>query len=217
MRIDRKLNLIFPMAREDGSVLYAFSAPMRKETFETYALVIAKTFERIHAENIVNRSGPRVSAMILKEVAKSTTRINTTIQKDGPTDWWDGDDGVEKGLLGEWRRLTTILAPNGAGGWDTVMYDIALRRDLMSEEEQSEVEGAIAFFMVVSAMHRKTMRIPLLAQSGAMWGWSITYSDITEFRNSLTTSTKEEDSGTKETLEEKQDPSTPRPPSSIPI
>lgn len=193
MKLDRKLNLVIPIERDDGTTLNVYAQPLSKDVFEKYALVMAKTFTRIYAEKIAYMGGPRVALMLLKEVAEGTRRM------DGSTTWWEGPDGVEAGLLGEMWRTTTVLAPADGGGWEQIMYEVALKRDLLTEDDRSEVEGAITFFTVLSAMHRREERLVMLQAAAGMWRWQITSSTLPEFRNSLPTSTPGAGTGTKAT------------------
>lgn len=192
MKIDRKLNLVIPIERDDGP-LYIFSMPVDRLVFERYFLVISKTFSRVYQENLGFLGGPRVCALMLKEVAQNTPR------SDRSGSLWDGPDGVENGLVAEIRRLTNVLAPTD-GGWRQIPYEDALKRDMLTEDEVSEVEGAITFFIVNWCMHKKAVAEAILQSAAGMWGLEVTSSSITEYRSSLTISTPPEPSGEKEAL-----------------
>ena len=188
MRLDRKLNLVIPIDRDDGTTLYTFSSPLRREVWEQYHMVISKTFTRIYAENLSFMGGPRNAALMLKDMAKNTAR------PDRSGDWWEGQDGVERGLRPEMRRLTTVMVPRAeGGGWEQVQYDDAIARDMLTEDEASEVEGAVAFFTVNSAMHKAAALKGIMAAAAGMWGMQVTSSPFSEWRNSLTTSTADDD------------------------
>jgi hypothetical protein len=190
MKIDRRLNLVLTLEREDGSPLHVFSTPIGREVFETYFMVISKTFSRIYAENLSFLGGPRVCAMMIKDVALNTARPDRT------GNMWEGPDGVENGLMNEIRRLTNVLIP-AEGGWTVVPYADALARRVMDEEEASEVEGAITFFTVNWLMHKKATARAILEAAAGMWGWLITSSPLSDYKNGLQTSTPTEPSGPK--------------------
>jgi hypothetical protein len=205
LRIDRKLNLVVPLNREGGS-LYVYSVPISSEVFQQYFMVISKMFSALMRENLGWLGGPRVSAMMLRDIATNTMR------SDHVSNWWSGPDGVEQGLMGEIRRLTNVFMPSGyttitegegddatsvkrPTGWEMVQYEDAIKRELLDEEEISEVEGALVFFTVNSAMHKRENRGEILGAAAGLWGWLITSLPILEFRSSLTTWTPAADTG----------------------
>ena len=62
MHINRKLNLVIPIERADGSQIFTHSTPISAEVFDKYFLVIAKTFSAIYSEGLGPLGGPRVAA-----------------------------------------------------------------------------------------------------------------------------------------------------------
>jgi hypothetical protein len=185
VNIDRKLNLVIPLERADGGDLYVYSIPMRREVWEHFFMVLAKTFTVIYQGQLGWMSGPRVAGLLLREVAQ------TTMRADGSSSWWEGDDGVEMSLLPEMRRLTSVLVPEG-GVWRQVLLDDAVDKKLLTDDEVAEVTGALAFFTVNSAMHKPKVLAAMLNAAAGVWGWQITSSTLSEFRSSLTTSTTDD-------------------------
>jgi len=179
MRIDRNLNLVIPLEREDGPI-YIHSTPISREVFERYYLVIAKTFASIHQEGLTVIAGPRVSYLMLRDIA----------QKSGS---WDGPGGVQAGLINEMRRLTNVVMP-GERGWHVVPFQNAIDREMLDDEEVAEAEGAIVFFTCVVAMHRKAVAMAMVDGLNDLWGTRTTSSNSTEFAGSLPTSTATETS-----------------------
>lgn len=177
MEINRKLNFVVPIER-DGSTLYAHATPISREVFENYHLVIAKTFSKIYNEGLGFSAGPRVAAMLLKQTA-----IETGVWGNRQ----DGTAGVEAGLLGEIRRLTNVIAL-GPNGWAPFPFAEAIAKGLVDADELSEVENAIVYFTVASAMHRKAELTAILAGAANLWGAQVTSSNTTEFAASLQTS-----------------------------
>lgn len=188
MRIDKRLNLVVPILGEpkvtkdergedvesDNVVAYVHSTPISREVFESFHMVLAKTFSRLYTEGLNWRIGPRVAAMTLKSVAVA----------EGS---WEGPDGVEAGLVNEIKRLTNVAVP-GASGWTTIPYTEATTKGIISPEDAGEVENAIAFFIVASAIHHRSEVKPIVTQAAKLWGGLITLSNSTEFAASLPTS-----------------------------
>jgi len=180
MKIDKKLNLVIPIETDDGT-LYVHSMPIRREIFDTYFLVLSKTFAAIHGEGLGEIAGPRVAALILKKIAMDTGM-------------WEGEMGVQRGLINEIHRQTNVLVL-GDKGWQTVPYDEAISKQLISADDAVEVENAITFFIVSSAMHRRAMVKKMVEGAAVLWGGQISSLNCTEFASSLPTSTETVNSG----------------------
>lgn len=181
MNIDRNLNIVIPIERESGPV-YVHAAPISRAVFERYFLVISKTFAAIHAEGLSALSGPRVAGMMLKKIAQDREE-------------WDGPEGVERGLMMEIRRLSSVVQPKTSGGWETVPLQEALDRKTLDEDDVSEVENVLVFFTVAYSMLRKGDRRPALEGASSIWGARIESLNSTAFAASLPTSTATASSG----------------------
>ncbi len=182
MKIDHQLNLVIPIEREDGAAIHVFSSPIPRAVFERYYMPIAQTFNAIYSGGLGIMSGPRVAAMVLKDVA----------MKLGV---WDGVEGVERGLVQEVRRLTNVLAL-GEHGWDTIPIHEAIAKGHLDEDDASEVENALVFFTVAYHMHKKTDRKGILDGAMKLWGGRLESLSFSEFRDSLSKSTPETPSHT---------------------
>lgn len=181
VKIDRKLNLVVPI-ESDGKIIYVHSMPVSKQVFESNFLVMAKTFSRIHSEGLGAIGGPRIAAFMLKQVATDMGE--------------EAAEAVEKGLMNEIRRLTNVVMI-GASGWETVPFVEAVAKKLISEEDVAEVENAMVFFTVASAMYRREQRQVMLTGAARLWGAQIESLNCTEFATSLRTLTQVESSGAK--------------------
>lgn len=181
MRIERNLNLVIPVEREGGTI-YVHSTPLSRDVFERYYLVISKTFTRLYGEGLGFTAGPRVAALMLKEVAVSLGQ-------------WEGPEGVELGLVSEWRRLSTVITPEESKGWTSYPLQTAVDRKLLDGDELSEVENCLAFFIVASAMHKRKELPAILAAVGHLWGALVTLLNSTAYMSSLQTSTEDASSG----------------------
>lgn len=174
MKIDKRLNLVVPV-EDDTGTFYVHAAPISHSVFERYYKVLARTFTVI-VSYYSEVSGPRVALMTLREMAEQIGM----------------KDDVENGLIPEIRRSANVLVPAAGGGFETVMFQTALDRGMLSEEDKSEVENALVFFTVYSAMLKRQQRMELLDGASRMWGASITSLGCTEYGHSLRTSTEVE-------------------------
>lgn len=174
MRIDRKLNLVLPIER-DGGTIYVHSTPIGREVFERYFLPISKAFTAIYAEGLGTTGGPRVAAMMLRKISEDMGQ-------------WEGAEGVEAGLMNEIRRLSNV-AVLGPGGWTQMPLQDAVDQDFFSEDERSEVENVLVFFMVASAMHLRKELDGVIAIASRLWQARAESRSFTDFRNSLPIST----------------------------
>lgn len=182
MQIDRHLNFVIPILRDDGSTAYVHAAPIGKQVFETYFLVIAKTFSQIYAEGLQTLAGPRVAGLMLKKIATEQGQ-------------WEA---VERGLVNEIRRLANVVALTSKG-WTTFPFQEAIDQKFFLEDDISEVENALTFFTVASAMHRRNVLEVILSAAGELWTAQTTSSTLTEFTTSLTTSSGGESTGERAT------------------
>ena len=188
MKIDAKLNLVIPIygdpqimndpktgkeAEIDTIKAYVHATPISREVFEANFVVISKTFSAIYGEGLGAIAGPRVARMMLKKVAEDLGM-------------WDE---VQGGLVAEMRRLANYIGP-GQNGWETLPLEIAVQRQLIDGDDAAEVENAVAFFTVVSAMHRRNALRATLAGAASLWSAQITSLNCTDFAASLKTSTE---------------------------
>jgi hypothetical protein len=181
MKIDKNLNLVFPIERDAGKV-YVHTVPLSLEMFERHALVIAKTFTLIYQQGLQAVAGPRVASILLKQQAKVLGV-------------WEGDEGVEKSLLGEIRRSSNVIMHDHKTGWTAYPLETAAGLGYIDERDLSEAEGTAAFFICASAMHRRNVLPLILAAMNGWWESQTTSLTCTEWTASLQTSTVEESFG----------------------
>lgn len=184
MKIDKRLKIVVPVERDDGSTAYVHAEPLFEETFDKFYLIIGQAFAQLHAGGLGLFAGPRVAAKLIKTIA----------EKQGV---WEGEDGVERGLFGEMRRLAAFVVPNTSGAWEPVPFEEAVARDLLSAPDVSEVENALAFFIVASAMHKRKELPIVLAVVSRIWDAQTSLLNSTEYAASLATSTATENIGEK--------------------
>lgn len=187
LRVDRKLNLVVPVERDGRVFTYVHSMPLPRSVFERYFLIMAQTFGALYAQQLNFFAGPKVAKLMLKKAAIESGT-------------WEGDDGVENGLLNEVRRLSNVAVPSSSGGWEQLPYATALARSIFSEDEIEEVESHIIFFILSSAMQKGSHLSAFLDGMNALWGTLTTFSSITEFIASLPISMLAENTGEKEMI-----------------
>jgi hypothetical protein len=189
-RIDKKLNLVIPIYTDDDTPkikAYTHSQPISAEIFEIYQEPLALAYSMIFGGGYAALSGQRIAATLLRKAAK---RLGVL----------DGEDGVEKGFFRELRRLTNVIVA-GDNGWQSMMLFDAEKAGALDKEELQEVEAAIVFFIVVSAIMPKSERREAVTYAAGLWGAQVTLLTTTEFLNSCKTSTVTDSSGESPTSE----------------
>lgn len=177
MKIDKNLRLVLPIESDEGTV-YVHAAAIGREVFEQYFVVISKAFSAIYNEGLGVTAGPRIAMMMIRKVAAEL----------------GADKDVERGLINEMKRLANVAVPSERG-WETLPFDEAVAKGHLGPDEVSEVENALGFFSLVSAMHLRRERESILKGAVSLWGGRLTSSDLTEFCRSLTTSSPVAPSG----------------------
>ena len=178
MKLDRNLNLTQKLETDSGAC-YIHSTPISRVEWEEYFYVLSQTYASLFMGGLGVSTGPTMAALMLRKVAKDQGV-------------WDGEAGVQAGLMGAIRRLTNVVVATDQG-WQTIPYEVAVSRHILDEDAQAEVENAIVFFICVSSVLRGPKSRPkLLVTLGmmrALWDAQTTPLDVTAFASSLTTST----------------------------
>ena len=174
LTLNRKLNFVVPVEITPGVTVYVHSTPIGREVFETYYRSIAKTFTELFSAGLA-RTGVRVAKLMLQEVSRDMGL-------------WDGPKGVNAGLVGEIHRLTNVVHPNG-NGWVTTPFEDALREKMFDDDDVSEIENALVFFTLASAMVKKTELGQILDGALSLWGAYTESLDCTGLKSSLSIST----------------------------
>lgn len=184
MKVDRKLNLVVPVERDDGTTVHVHATPISRETFHQHFLTMAKAFSSIYTNGLGITAGPRVAALMIRKVAADI----------GPNEL----TAVESGLMAEMKRLSSVIVPNN-GGWLPMPLDEAIAREVITADDADEVENAIAFFILASAMHKRAEAAIIVDEAVKLWSASTTSLSSTAFAGSLGTSTPPVSSGAKAT------------------
>jgi len=191
MRIDRRLNLVVPLYEDNSEdspvVAYVHSTPLPEAVVDRYFMVLGQTYNAIFSQGLGFAAGPGHAMRVLRHIA---TERGVWHDKEG-------NSGVEHGLVEEMRRLTNVAAIDKDGRWNALPLQVALDQGIISSEDKSEVENAIAFFIASCATLNRAQREGVLKAAGEIWGAQITYLDFTGWLNSLKTSTGTANSGAK--------------------
>jgi len=188
VKIAKNLNFIVPIYGDDNKkvVAHAHSTPLSEDVVDKYFLILAQTFSQIFSLGLGAGGGPGVAAKLLKSIAiKQET-------------WDDEGDlpGIEKGLMEEIRRLTSVIALTEKG-WQPLPLQVAVDRDFLSERDKREVENAIVFFIAVSATLGRAQAQDMMETASVLWNARLSLLNSTEYAAFLQKSTAIANSGEK--------------------
>ncbi|MDS0274553.1 hypothetical protein [Klebsiella quasipneumoniae] len=180
MKIDKKLNLVTNITRDDGSIVYLHVTPFPYEVVEEYCVLLGNLFT-----NFITQVGPlgsaRVAAMMLKKRLKQEQEARL---EDGKS---LSDLPKSVTLVDEIQRLTVVIH-NVGGQWKTTPLEVAFNQGIIDPDEYREVEGEVVFFMVSSAIQKANLIAPTVGTVIKMYDGQLTSSSVTAFRDSLQTS-----------------------------
>lgn len=182
MRIDKRLNIVIPIERSDGTQISVHSTPISADVWDRYWEPISIAWSHIMTKH-GPLSGPKIADKLLRDVAKSLGV-------------WNTPEGVEAGLMPEIHRLTNVVVC-GKRGWETIPYQDAIDKRLIDVEDLAEIEAGIVFFTVVSAAHKRAETKEYLEGATRLWNAQVTLLTCTEYMNSLRTSIATGNSGEK--------------------
>ena len=183
MKIDRKLNIVIPIETESKGLIYVHSTPISRDVFEQFYLELGKVFSQCF--DAINQAHLALTAPQLAYPALKTMAI-----KAG--NW----EEVKKGLINEIVRLTNVLV-TGEKGWESIPLDLAIKREILDEDEESEVLSALTFFTAICRVAPKDLRMSFLEMAGSLRSWELTSLDSTEYLNGLTIPVKAVTTGKK--------------------
>ncbi|MPQ54748.1 hypothetical protein GBC03_12530 [Citrobacter telavivensis] len=176
MKIDKKLNLVCSISRDDGSLIYVHTSPFPYEVVEEHCLMLGSLFTSFIAQ-VGGLGAARVAAMMLRKKIKKEQEVTG-----------EGSPNI----VDEIQRQTTVIF-NDNGQWKSVPLDSAMKQGIISADEFREVEGEIVFFMVSSAIQKPELIKPTVGSVIGMFGGQLTLSTATEWRGSLLTSKTDTD------------------------
>lgn len=172
MKIDKKLNFVSTISRDDGSLIYLHVVPFPYEVVENHCLLLGNMFNNFFS--LVGTVGaPRVAAMMLRKTLKAQQE-NGSIPAGTPT------------IVDDIQRLATVIWSD-AGVWKSSPLDTALKQGILSDDEYREVEGEIVFFMVSSAIQKANLIVPTIGKALEMYSGQLVSLNATAFKDSLLT------------------------------
>lgn len=188
VKIDKKLNLVTNITREDGSIVYLHVTPFPYEVVEEHCLLLGNLFTNFISQ-VGGLGAARVAAMMLRKKLKREQELmdeaNQQAQQaqQAPT------------IVDEIQRLTSVVWNDG-GTWKTASFEIAMKQGIISPDEYREVEGEVVFFMVTSAIQKAHLIAPTVGSVIGMFGGQLVSLNVTAFRDSLQTSNPPTDTQT---------------------
>ncbi|HCC3432083.1 hypothetical protein MMA45_06765 [Salmonella enterica] len=182
MKIDKKLNLVTNITREDGSIVYLHVTPFPYEVVEEHCLLLGNLFTNFISQ-VGGLGSARVAAMMLRKKLKREQELMDEANQQAPT------------IVDEIQRLTSVVWNDG-GTWKTASFEVAMKQGIISPDEYREVEGEVVFFMVSSAIQKAHLIAPTVGSVIGMFGGQLVSSSVTAFRDSLQTSNPPTDTQT---------------------
>jgi hypothetical protein len=182
VKIDKKLNLVTNITREDGSIVYLHVTPFPYEVVEEHCLLLGNLFTNFISQ-VGGLGAARVAAMMLRKKLKREQELNADNGQHGPN------------IVDEIQRLTSVVWNDG-GTWKTASFEVAMKQGIISPDEYREVEGEVVFFMVSSAIQKAHLIAPTVGSVIGMFGGQLVSSSVTAFRDSLLTSNPPTDTQT---------------------
>ncbi|HCD7506224.1 TPA: hypothetical protein ACWP0U_000282 [Escherichia coli] len=170
MKIDKKLNLVTSVTREDGSIVYLHVTPFPYEVVEEHCILLGNLFTKFISQ-VGGLGAARIAAMMLRQSLKAEIDNGRT----GPN------------IVDEIQRLTVVIH-NVGGQWKTTPLEVAFKQGIIDPDEYREVEGEVVFFMVSSAIQKANLIAPTVGTVIKMYDGQLTSSSGTAFRDSLQTS-----------------------------
>ncbi len=188
MKIDRNLNLVSTINRDDGSLVYLHIVPFPYEVVEENCVLLGRMFNQFFTQ-VGSVGAPRVAAMMLRQVLKAQQESGE-LPAGTPT------------LIDDIQRLTSVIYSEG-GAWRQIPLEAAFKQGILTPEEYREVEGEAVFFMVSSAIQKANLIAPTVGRALEMYSGLLTSSSATAYRDSLPTSKTEETTQIPEALPER--------------
>ncbi|WP_336981836.1 MULTISPECIES: hypothetical protein [unclassified Cedecea] len=174
MKIDKKLNLVTNITREDGAIVYLHVTPFPYEVVEEHCLLLGNLFTNFISQ-VGGLGAARVAAMMLRKKLQREQELRDESNQHAPT------------IVDEIQRLTSVVWNDG-GTWKTTSFDVAMKQGIISSDEYREVEGEVVFFMVSSAIQKAHLIAPTVGTVIGMFGGQLESLSVTAFRDSLQTS-----------------------------
>jgi hypothetical protein len=154
-----------------------YSMPITRDTFELYFQELGAVFKACYGKD---DDGAVHLALVGPQIAYSALKSAATRAKT-----WDRPGGVQLGLVAEIERLTTIsYADPDGGGWKSIPFDTAKKREILDEDEVLEVLNSLVFFTAALKVAPRPLVETMLPVIGESLSWefgSWSCTDFTDF------------------------------------
>lgn len=194
MKIDKSLNLVAPITDD----VNCYHSPISREVFELNYLILSATKAAIESKGVHYQmgSGPAVASLTLLDEARKDAldrgNFDEKAMEASGSDEEIPDISTAKALLGEIKRLTTVIVP-GEEGFNVVPVSVAIAEGHIDADDWRETESELVFFTCHYHMAKKKSRAKLAhATASLLKGWTTSLS-ATDYIASLPTSTASDD------------------------
>ncbi|MFT2797539.1 hypothetical protein [Serratia sp. N21D137] len=181
MKIDKKLNFVSTITRDDGSLVYLHVVPFPYEVVQENCVLLGNMFHNFFT-SVGMTGAPRVAAMMLRNILKARQDVEGAQTGTPPTPT----------LVDDIQRLTTVIFSDN-GVWRSIPLEVAFKQAIISSDEYREVEGEVVFFMVSSAIQKANLIGPTVGRALEMYSGQLVSSSAMAFRDSLPTSKTDTD------------------------
>jgi hypothetical protein len=184
--LDKRLNLVLEVERDDKSVVYVHSIPISRQMWKTHYTFIAMAVNSMYSDGFPPSMCARMCYQRMQELAVE--------HKDRFGD-------LPRTLFAEIWRLTNVLVPSDSGYQDIPFFHMIKGDKELDQDNVEEVQNFICYFTGASWVHGLSRKdreaFQQLMTKG--FGVRITASPLTEFKNSIPTLKSEENTGESET------------------
>jgi hypothetical protein len=171
---------------DENGTAYIHSTSISRSVFEQFYSELGKVFSQCFdgvSQAHLALSAPQLAYAALKFIATKAGN-------------WDGAGGVKFGLVNEIIRLTNVII-NTEKGWETIPFEVAVKKEFLNEDEEAEVLSSLVFFTAISKVAPKDLKNSFLEMAGALRNWELTSLGCMEYQNGLPILTKKENIGKK--------------------
>lgn len=183
MRLNDAVNLVLPVGEKQ-----AFHVPLSREVFEANYRILAATKAALSSKGIYYQmdAGPRIAALTLLDEARKDAE-----ERGNTDDAGQGRDTAGRAILGEIKRLTTIIC-EGTAGFDPLPVEAAISAGHIDADDWREAESALVFFTCLYSLAPKAAKTKTAEAVASILPGSITASSLSEYASSLQNSTTAE-------------------------
>lgn len=180
--IDKRLNIVMEVEREDKSICYVHSTPISRQLWKTHYTFITMAITSLYADGFPPSTCARIIYQRMLELADEHKERF-------------GD--IRKTLFAEIWRLTNVIVPTDRGFETVPFYDAMRNTDILSQDDVEEAQNFICFFTAASWVHGLSRQEREAFQTLLTKGFGVQTTSLpaTEYMNSIQISKLEENTG----------------------